>query len=126
MLFDLDLMDPNRLRPMGLQDLLGQRLLLGRSDADPKDETARGHEVIEASGLVSPKNPGNQQEAGASDNDTHERGGDSAPAHRRTSLVVGLFRLNGRPSFRAPLSTPPLTRPVKVWPSRVSENWFAV
>jgi hypothetical protein len=78
MLFDLDLMDPNRLRPMGLQDLLGQSLLLGRSDADPKDETARGHEVIEASGLVSPKNPGNQQEAGASDNDTHERGGDSS------------------------------------------------
>src|SRR5260370_42518273 len=90
MLFDLDLMDPNRLRPMGLQDLLAQSLLLGRSAADPKDETARGHEVIEASGLVSPRNPGNQQEARATDNDTHARGGDSSlrPAGARREHEV--------------------------------------
>src|ERR1700724_2972241 len=76
-LFDLDVVDPNRLRPMGSEDLLGQSLLLGRSDADPKDEATCGHEVVEALGLVSLKNPDSQQETGASSNDADDRGGNA-------------------------------------------------
>jgi hypothetical protein len=99
-LFELDLMNPNRLRPMGPQDLLGQILLLGRSDADPKDETARGHEVVEASRLVSPKNPGNQQEAGTSDNDTYKRSGDSSLPTARSTRKQEVRRGHGSSSAK--------------------------
>src|SRR5690606_16361465 len=53
-LFDLDLMHPNGLGAVVLEDPLGLLLLIGRVGADPQDKAARGHLLFELFGFLSP------------------------------------------------------------------------